>query len=206
EAVAWHWASNLSGQLDWASWGDCQNRRAPPESWTPSLNQAKSLSKGVGGDLPFLPMPKIAEQFRAPAAEEENDVVVQARKNWPPPPYNGEWQQMQTQPSLAPVARLSGGQPPAAPTLGASALRPRLSVCQPEIDPESGLEVAELPGGFEQPDLALNTFSAAASKVVASSSRVCELPLWRRPPEPAEMLVSAPELREEFGTSEEHFE
>ncbi|CAE8638659.1 unnamed protein product, partial [Polarella glacialis] len=90
--------------------------------------------------------------------------------------------------------------------LGASALRPRLSVCQPEIDPESGLEVAELPGGFEQPDLALNTFSAAASKVVASSSRVCELPLWRRPPEPAEMLVSAPELREEFGTSEEHFE
>ncbi|CAE8696052.1 unnamed protein product, partial [Polarella glacialis] len=83
EAVAWHWASNLSGQLDWASWGDCQNRCAPPESWTPSLNQAKSLSKGVGGDLPFLPMPKIAEQFRAPAAEEENDVVVQARKNWP---------------------------------------------------------------------------------------------------------------------------
>eukprot|EP00930_Biecheleria_cincta_P042907 TRINITY_DN29521_c0_g1_i1.p1 TRINITY_DN29521_c0_g1~~TRINITY_DN29521_c0_g1_i1.p1 ORF type:complete len:1126 (-),score=205.89 TRINITY_DN29521_c0_g1_i1:76-3453(-) len=212
DAVAWHWATMLSTKLDWKAWGEVGLHKAEPVFGAAAVPAGNGLvGRGPHSEpLPLLPLPPPRQEaFPRSSPDDDGDVVLQARKHWPQPgaaqsiPHLDPW-------LASPVP--ASAQPPAAPLRQQSLAKCVVGML--EIDPDSGLEVQEVPGGLQglEPlpqqlkrmpgDGAVNVaFSEPQSHWQGTT-----LPEWRRPPEPAELLVAAPELREEFGTSSEHFQ
>jgi len=212
EAVAWHWATKLSTEQDWRAWGEVGLHKA--EHVRSFAVPAGSLV-GRGPDsapLPLLPIPPAREEaFPRSSPDDDGDVVLQARKLWAQPQPGAAQSVPLLDPWLASPVPASA-QPPAAPLRQQSLAK--FVVGPHEIDPDSGLEVQEVPGGLQ----GLEPLSPQPKRMPGGGAvsvefsepqshwRGITLPEWRRPPEPAELLVAAPELREEFGTSSEHFQ
>lgn len=180
EAVAALWAKTEFLKVDWRTWGDGGQPHPLP---------SRPLQ------LPALPVLHGRPMEFGGAREEEEDVVVQARKSWAlSPPPTQPFQRALGGPGLAPFPSPDAGRP-TPQLLLESAQAPLPGI---ETDPVSGLSVEEVPG--RTPNDVWQHFRSPGSLLQADP--------WgcQREQEPAELLVQAPEFREVFGSHPEHFE
>jgi len=194
EAVAWYWATALQGKINWASWGEGTAEATKPGREVSISGDGSS--PGIS-PLPLLPIPPPPPQA-SQGPEDENDIVVQARKHWSAMPIPGADRALPM--ALAQPAVVTA--PPAAPALAV----PRTLAAQSDVDPISGLEVAEIPGGVLPLPGQMSALPAPGYRSSQNHPGNQNEQKWQRPSEPAELLVAAPEFREEFGTRAEHFQ
>jgi len=211
EAVAWHWATQLHGNINWSAWGDGLRQESLAPGQHPLAATARPFYGSDAQPLPLLPVLPPMQATRPGSQDDDGDVVLRARKLW----AGGAPQMMQ--PAQPPQPQ-GPSQPLSSLLVPPSAAREK--VRQPEIDPISGLEVLEMPGGQLSSEMLMggNAASPSPAQLRAGGNAASPspaqpaglggkaLPAWQRPLEPAELLVEAPELREEFGTNAEHFQ
>jgi len=188
-AVSWHWASYLARSIDWKAWGE----DPIPQQVKPSrLAQSDSwLHTGLNATVAHQDWQESSRSFNgqmgAPLVPREDDVVVQARKRW------------------LPTAKQSPHGPAHNPALGGSGFggfdrNPcTWAGVRPSPPPKQS-------NGYCKEQAQPVQIHPTQSSPHGAGQDPRRAPWAQTANGDAELVVTAPELHEKFGTLPEHFE
>lgn len=191
-AIAAYWKQHLSLRIDWERWAD--TLQMPRDGYA---DQAHSLRHKHDRMQALNAGPQPGDH--PPAADVDGDVVVQARQSW----LAGGGQTVSVTPAMMkPKHHPEVAPAPGRPAHAAPGISHDIDVRHAEWDPVSGLELKELPGDHHPVhapwrDRGVNrqahqqTFQRHNVRDAAGD---------------VEVVVSAPEFNEEFGSLPEHSE
>jgi len=188
EAIAWYWTEHVATQIAWESWGE--DMHAPVEGQTDLSTLARPPIGFNNGNLAALDsalgIPSQTQPVVSSGYKGSEDIVVQARQNW---------LSSQT-PEVTQTQGVGKSPLPKQPKNGN-----RQNSRNPEWDPVSGLEVREPFGD----DAEVRPMRSPALRGPQPQHQP-HAGVFETAAGDAELVVSAPEFNEEFGSLPEHTE